>query len=85
MAVIRRVRREVEGPIGGTDYYYSGGGGGDGFGRPSGVRHALLLRYIINPPDGEYCMIWDGSSGSVVVSGGFPGVATGKMLLLLGR
>lgn len=54
VAVIRRVRREVEGPVGGADYqYYGGGGGGEGLARPSGVRHALLLRYIINPPDGE--------------------------------
>ncbi|CAN0231366.1 unnamed protein product [Ectocarpus sp. 4 AP-2014] len=59
VAVIRRVRREVEGPIGGSAYYggggdfYGGGGAvGEGLGRSSGVRHALLLRYIINPSDG---------------------------------
>ncbi|CAN0354766.1 unnamed protein product [Ectocarpus sp. 12 AP-2014] len=59
VAVIRRVRREVEGPIGGSAYYGGGGdfygrGGavGEGLGRSSGVRHALLLRYIINPSDG---------------------------------
>ncbi|CBJ31462.1 expressed unknown protein [Ectocarpus siliculosus] len=59
VAVIRRVRREVEGPIGGSAYYggggdFDGGGGavGEGLGRSSGVRHALLLRYIINPSDG---------------------------------
>ncbi|CAM9641917.1 unnamed protein product [Ectocarpus fasciculatus] len=59
VAVIRRVRREVEGPIGGSAYYGGGGdfyGGegaaGEGLGRSSGVGHALLLRYIINPSDG---------------------------------
>eukprot|EP00903_Cladosiphon_okamuranus_P018185 g16730.t1 len=53
VAVIRRVRREIEGPVGGIDYYggsdlYDGGG----LGRPSGIRHAQLLGYMINPSDG---------------------------------
>lgn len=67
---MRRVRREIEGPIGGTDYYgsvelYAGGGGGagsgEGLGTPSGVRHALLLRYMINPSDGAW-----GGGGTLV-------------------
>lgn len=53
----------MEGPIGGTGYgggFHTGegeAGGGVGDhpspGRLSGARHSLLLRYIINPSDGE--------------------------------
>lgn len=70
VAVIRRVRREVEGPIGGSAYYggggdfYGGGGAvGEGLGRSSGVRHALLLRYIINPSDGTDFFFFVGPYG----------------------
>lgn len=62
IAVLRRVRREVEGPIGGSHYdgdgygnAASGGGGGGGdLGRSTGgARRTSLLRYIINPSEGE--------------------------------
>lgn len=62
--MLRRVRREIEGPIGGTRHYSEAATGGGASGNPSigagggdfegvpAARHSQLLRYIINPSDG---------------------------------